>query len=216
MLIFNITAMKKNKILSILGLIALISFSGCSPEDDIKNPYLRPMIFMEDFSAGAADNTELDTPGWENISEEGTAKWKSQVYSGNAYAEFTGYRYAPEIPDAVNIGWLVSPKIDMDAQEGEKLEFLASQSYVSNAANSLEVLIATDYDGTNLTTANWQSVGAMLPTTSSTYFEFIKSGVIDLSAYTGKINIAFKVKGSGTNTALDGGYQIDDIRIYNN
>lgn len=204
--------MKKNKILSILGLIALISFSGCSPEDDIKNPYLRPMIFMEDFSVGAADNTELDTPRWENIAEEGTTKWKSQVYSGNAYAEFTPFQSS----DVVSIGWLVSPKIDMDAQEGEKLEFLASQSYVSNSANSLEVLIATDYDGTNLTTANWQSVGATLPTTSSTYFEFIKSGVIDLSAYTGKINIAFKVKGSGTNTALDGGYQIDNIRIYNN
>jgi hypothetical protein len=212
MLIFNITAMKKNKILSILGLIAFISLSGCSPEDDIKNPYLRPMIFMEDFSAGAADNTELDTPRWENIAEVGATKWKAQVYSGNAYAEFTPFQST----DVISIGWLVSPKIDMDAQEGEKLEFIASQSYVSNSANSLEVLIATDYDGTNLTTANWQSIGAMLPSTSSTYFEFIKSGVIDLSTYTGSINIAFKVKGSGTNTALDGGYQIDDIRIYNN
>jgi hypothetical protein len=115
-----------------------------------------------------------------------------------------------------NIGWLVSPKINMDLQEGEKLQFIASQSYVSNAANSLEVLIATDYDGTNLTTANWQPAGATLPSTSSAYFLFIESGVIDLSAYTGSINIAFKVKGSGTNTSLDGGYQIDNIRIYNN
>lgn len=212
MLIFNITAMKRNKILSILGLTAFLSLSGCSPEDDIKTPYLRPMIFMEDFSAGALDDITLVTPGWENIAETGTAKWKTQEYSGNAYAEFTSYQSG----ELTNIGWLVSPKINMDAQEGEKLEFIASQSYVSNSANSLEVLIATDYDGTNLTTANWQSAGAILPSTSSTYFLFIKSGVIDLSGYTGNINIAFKVKGSGTNTALDGGYQIDNIRIYNN
>ena len=46
------------------------------------------------------------------------------------------------------------------------------------------------------------------------YFEFIKSGEIDLSAYKGNINIAFKVKGSGTNNALDGSYQVDAIRIY--
>jgi hypothetical protein len=208
--------MKINKTLSVLGLITFLSLSGCSPEDDIKNPYLRPVVFLEDFSAGAADNTVLDVPGWENIAEVGTAKWKEQVYSGNAYAEFTGYRYLPELPDAVNIGWLISPKINMDAQEGELLEFSASQSYVTSAANSLEVLIATDYDGTNLTTANWQPVPATLPTTSATYFAFIKSGIIDLSGYTGSINIAFKVKGSGTNTALDGGYQIDNIRIYTN
>jgi hypothetical protein len=53
-----------------------------------------------------------------------------------------------------------------------------------------------------------------LPTTSSPYFEFIKSGEIDLSAYKGNINIAFKVKGSGTNNALDGSYQVDAIRVY--
>lgn len=212
MLIFNITVMKRNKILSILGLITFLSLSGCSPEDDIKTPYLRPMIFMEDFSVGGMDDVTLVTPGWENIAEVGTARWKAQVYSGNAYAEFTSYQSG----ELTNIGWLVSPKINMDLQEGEKLQFIASQSYVSNAANSLEVLIATDYDGTNLTTANWQPAGATLPSTSSAYFLFIESGVIDLSAYTGSINIAFKVKGSGTNTSLDGGYQIDNIRIYNN
>lgn len=204
--------MKINKTLAILGLVSMVTLSGCSPEDDIKNPTLEPMIFSEDFSVGAIDNVILATEGWENIAEVGTAKWKTQEYSGNTYAEFTTFQSG----EAVNVGWLVSPKIDMDANEGEKLQFQASQSFVTSAANSLEVLIATDYDGTNLTTANWQPVPATLPNTSSTYFAFIKSGVIDLSTYTGKINLAFKVKGSGTNTALDGSYQIDEIRIYNN
>lgn len=204
--------MKINKTLAILGLVSMVTLSGCSPEDDIKNPTFSPMIFSEDFSVGAIDNVVLATEGWENIAEVGTAKWKTQEYSGNTYAEFTTFQSG----EAVNVGWLVSPKIDMDANEEEKLQFQASQSFVTSAANSLEVLIATDYDGTNLTTANWQPVPATLPNTSSTYFAFIKSGVIDLSTYTGKINLAFKVKGSGTNTALDGSYQIDEIRIYNN
>ena len=102
----------------------------------------------------------------------------------------------------------------MDTFEGEILQFQASQSFVSSSANSLEVLIATNYTGNNLATANWEPVNANLPTTSSPYFEFIKSGEIDLSAYKGNINIAFKVKGSGTNNALDGSYQVDAIRIY--
>lgn len=203
--------MKTNKIVSILGLVALLSFSGCSPEDDIRNPNLRPVLFSEDFAAGAVDNVILTTEGWENIAEVGTAKWKTQVYSGNAYAEFSSFQSG----NLSNIAWLISPKINLDNTENEVLQFQSSQSYVSSAANSLEVLIATDYDGTNLTTANWQpAAGAVLPTITSTYFAFMKSGEVDLSGYTGSINIAFKVKGSGTNSALDGSYQIDDIKVY--
>lgn len=203
--------MKINKIVSILGLVALLSFSGCSPEDDIKNPNLRPVLFSEDFAVGAVDNTVLNTVGWENIAEVGTAKWKEQIYSGNAYAEFTSFQSG----NLVNIAWLISPKINLDATENEVLQFQAAQSFVSSSANSLEVLIATDYDGTNLTTANWQSAtGAILPTSTSPFFAFINSGEIDLSSYTGSINIAFKVKGSGTNQALDGTYQIDNVNVY--
>jgi hypothetical protein len=117
--------------------------------------------------------------------------------------------------EAVNVGWLISPTINMDLNPSEILTFKASQSFVTSASNSLEVLIATDYNGSNLTTANWQPLSATLPTTSSAYFAFIPSGEIDLSTYTGNVSIAFKVTGSGTNSALDGSYQVDDIKIYN-
>ena len=202
--------MKTNHFLPILGSIIFILTTSCSPEDDIKNPDFNPLIFSEDFSKGAVDNTILNLEGWKNIAEVGNAKWKTQIYSGNPYAEFSSFQSG----DAVNIGWLVSPNINMDTTNGEILQFQASQSFVSSGANSLEVLIATDYNGDNLTTANWQPITAKLPTTSSPYFEYVNSGEIDLSSYTGKINIAFKVKGSGTNTALDGSYQVDAIRVY--
>ena len=202
--------MKTNNFLTILGCIIFLLTTSCSPEDDIKNPDFNPLVFSEDFSKGAVDNVVLNLEGWNNIAEVGTAKWKTQIYSGNPYAEFSSFQSG----DVVNIGWLVSPVINMDTFEGEILQFQASQSFVSSSANSLEVLIATNYNGTNLATANWEPVNANLPTTSSPYFEFIKSGEIDLSAYKGNINIAFKVKGSGTNNALDGSYQVDAIRIY--
>ena len=202
--------MKTNNFLTILGCIIFLLTTSCSPENDIKNPDFNPLVFSEDFSKGAVDNVVLNLEGWNNIAEVGTAKWKTQIYSGNPYAEFSSFQSG----DVVNIGWLVSPVINMDAFEGEILQFQASQSFVSSSANSLEVLIATNYTGNNLTTANWEPVNANLPTTSSPYFEFIKSGEIDLSAYKGNINIAFKVKGSGTNNALDGSYQVDAIRIY--
>jgi hypothetical protein len=202
--------MKTNNFLTILGCIIFLLVTSCSPEDDIKNPDLNPLVFSEDFSKGAVDNAVLNLEGWNNIAEVGTAKWKTQIYSGNPYAEFSSFQSG----DVVNISWLVSPVINMDTYKGEILQFQASQSFVSSSANSLEVLIATNYNGTNLATANWEPVNANLPTISSPYFEFIKSGEIDLSAYKGNINIAFKVKGSGTNNALDGSYQVDAIRIY--
>ena len=202
--------MKTNHFLPILGSIIFLLTTSCSPEDDIKNPDFNPLIFSEDFSKGAIDNTILALEGWKNIAEVGNVKWKSQIYSGNPYAEFSSY----QSNDAVNIGWLISPDINMDTTDGEILQFQASQSFVSSGANSLEVFIATDFNGNNLTTANWQPITAKLPTTSSPPFEYVNSGEIDLSSYTGKINIAFKVKGSGTNTTLDGSYQVDAIRVY--
>ena len=202
--------MKTNKILQILGFVAIVSLSGCSPEDDIRNPNFAPLIFSEDYAVGAVDNTILDTPNWTNFAEVGTVQWKEQIFSGNPYAEFSSFQSG----QVTNVGWLVSPSIDLDATDNEILVFRSSQSFVTSAANSLEVLISTDFDGTNVATANWEPLPATLPTTTSTYFAFIKSGEIDLSGYEGTVNIAFKVKGSGTNTALDGSYQVDDIRVY--
>lgn len=202
--------MKANKTLLILGFVSLVSLIGCSPEDDIKNPNLSPLIFTEDFAIGAVDNTILDSQGWINFAEVGTAKWKEQIYSGNAYAEFSSFQSG----DATNVAWLISPSINLDQYDNEMFVFRASQSYVTSGANSLEILISSDFNGTNVTTANWEPLSATLPTLSSVYFEFIKSGEIDLSGYTGNVHLAFKVKGSGTNTALDGSYQVDDIRVF--
>jgi hypothetical protein len=54
------------------------------------------------------------------------------------------------------------------------------------------------------------------PLSFDTNFDFFSSGLIDLSAYANQdIYLAFKVKGSGTNTSLDGTYSIDNVRIIN-
>lgn len=202
--------MKTIKSLFLLIGIAMVSLTSCSPEKDITNPRLTNVILSEDFSIGAVDNTLLTTAGWINVAETGTTRWKFQIYSSNAYAEFSSF----QSPDPVCVSWLISPSFDLDQSENEKLVFESAQSYVSSSANSLEVLIATNFNGTNVATANWQPLSAILPTTTSAYFVFIKSGVIDLSGFSGKVNIGFRVKGSGTNPALDGSYQIDNIRVF--
>ena len=201
--------MKINTIKTILfSAIVATAFTSCTNDDDFEIHKYRDVIFSEDFSENAVDNQLLVTPNWLNIAEVGAVRWKAQIYQGNAYAEFSSY----QSQDVTNIGWLISPEIDMDQHENEKLLFRAAQSFVSSAANSLQVLVSNDFDGTNIANATWVPLNPTLPTTTSPYFEFIKSGEVDLSSFTGKIRLGFKVKG-GKDNAIDGTYQVDNIRI---
>ncbi|SDJ32471.1 choice-of-anchor J domain-containing protein [Flavobacterium noncentrifugens] len=204
--------MKTNSVKALfLAVLTAGMLTSCVGDDDTVLPNYKPVIFGEDFELNAVDNTLLALPGWLNYNELGSSRWTSQYYSSNNYAEYSSFNSG----DAVNIGWLITPSITLGAHPNEKLLFQSAQSYVTNTANTLEVLISTDFDGTvaNVTTAHWTPLSANFPTTTSTYFAFLKSGDVDLSSYSGPVHIAFRVKGSGTNTNLDGSYQIDNLRI---
>lgn len=165
-------------------------------------------IISEDFQS-AIHNTNLDFPGWTNFAEEGAWVWRERVYSGNGYTEFSTYNS----PDDVNIAWLISPGVDLDAQENEFLNFKMAQHHLQSDLNTAEVFISTDFDGSNVLGATWTSVSANLPSQSNSWYQFVDSGLIDLSSYSGTLHVAFKVTGSGTDQTLDGAYQLDDFTI---
>ena len=187
---------------------ALTALMAVSCDDDTSLPPYDKLPLSQDFSDGL-DNTDLVTKGWLNYAEAGKAIWKIQIYSSNGYAEFSPYASG----DVSNIGWLVSPSFNLPEGHARKLRFDVSQSYVTSAANKLEVFISKDFNGTDVKAATWIPLKAAIPGTSATYFAFMSSGNIDLSAYSGDLHIAYKVTGSGTNTALDGAYQIDNVTI---
>lgn len=181
-------------------------------EADVKMENKRATpFFIENFQS-VTDKANLSLPGWANIVEEGKLFWRSSVLDGNGYAEFaiSGTRVD------LNIAWLVSPKIDMDLHEKEILTFRTAQLGldVDSPLNALEIYIATNFDGLNVNKANWIRVDAALPKQATGENVFIGSGKIDLSAYKGKINIAFRYVGSGKNLALDGGFLLDDVQIF--
>jgi len=165
-----------------------IDFSGnrCDP------------VFEESFNS-ATDNTDLNIAGWLNYAQEGSELWSEQVYSGNGYAEFSAYNSG----DSSNIGWLISPGIDMDAQEGEMLNFQTEYAYPDSGHYPLEVFVSTDFNGTTdgIVTATWIALDDALiahPDVTDDWFTWIDSGSIDLSSYTGTLYIAFKYTGSDT------------------
>lgn len=168
-------------------------------------------FFVQDFQS-VSDGTNLSLPGWSNIREKGAIFWKGGITSTNGYAEFliTGTKVAS------NIVWLISPKIDMDLHTNETLSFRTAQHHldVDSPLNTLEVYISKNFDGVNIKPLEWTRLAAKIPNQATPWNEFVGSGAIDLSGYTGKINIAFKYIGSGTNLALDGAFQVDDVQIY--
>jgi len=168
-------------------------------------------FFAENFETIVA-NTNINLAGWSNIVQKGSLYWKGSVYSGNGCAEYaiSGTKVAS------NVGWLISPKIDLDTHTGEILTFRAAQHHldVDSPLNALDVFISNNFDGVNISSATWIPLKANLPTQATPWYQFVGSGGIDLSSYKGKVNIAFRYTGSGKTLTLDGAFQIDDVQIY--
>ena len=166
-------------------------------EDVIFNDFRCDPVFEETFNT-AIDNTNLNIPNWINYAEAGDQLWTEQVYSGNGYAEFTAYNTG----NTSNIGWLISPGIDMDAQEGEVLNFQTEYSYPDAGHYPLEVFVSTDFNGeeSGIAAATWEPLTVTIahPDNTNDWFTWVDSGTVDLSMYTGTLYIAFKYTGSDT------------------
>ena len=113
-----------------------------STDDVLFNDARCDPVFEESFNS-ATDNTNLNIANWINYAEAGTELWTEQVYGGNGYAEFSAYATG----ESSNIGWLISPGIDMDAQDGEVLNFQTEYAYPDTGHYPLEVFVSTDFNG---------------------------------------------------------------------
>jgi hypothetical protein len=94
------------------------------------------------------------------------------------------------------------------------MSFQSQHNFLRSRDNSLQLLVSTDFDGTNVKLASWIDIPVKTPTPDNPRFTDINSGEIDLSEFKGTLYFAFRVKGSGTNSNLGGTYQIDNINIY--
>jgi hypothetical protein len=182
-----------------------------SENDLIMNGKRSVPFFAEDFQS-VKNNVNFALPGWSNIVEKATKLWKSMVYAGNGYAEFN----TTSTTAAENIAWLVSPKINLTGYKNAVLSFRSAQHdlKIDSPLNTLEIYVSTNFDGSSVTKAKWTKLEAKVPTLSTPSREFISSGGIDLSAYTGNINIAFRYVGSGKDKTLNGAFMVDDVKIF--
>jgi len=186
-------------------------FTGCVGDDDFALAPFDELAYSENFEE-AVDGTVLDIQGWTNFAQSGAKKWTEERFplsDGNGYAEFSTFNSG----DATNVAWLVSPAINIDGT-GKNISFDAAQHHLDSPSNTLEVFVSSDFNGTDVAAATWTELEATLPTQADDWYDFINSGPVSLAAYSGNIYIAFKVKGSGTDTTLDGAYQIDNLKLF--
>lgn len=181
--------------------------TSCVNDDDFEIPALRPIIYSEDFNE-IDYNMNFDYADWTNFAEAGTKMWIEREYQNDGYIQFSSYGSG----EASNIGWAISPALDMDAFTGEVLTFKSATNFVDNPSNKLEVFVSSDYDGTNVLAATWIQLNAIVANDTTNGYTYVSSGNIDLSSYTGTLHLAFKVTGNGT--SLDGLFQVDKIKIY--
>lgn len=196
---------------NILKTSLMLSFSlalltSCVNDDETALPTLKVPFYSENFDE-VDFNEVLDYENWTNYAEAGTKQWIEREFDDDGYAQFSSYLSG----NPSNIGWLISPPVDLTGMSNVKMSFQSASNFIENSANKLEVYVSSNYDGTNVLAATWTKVDANVADDTTNDYLYVPSGEIDLSAYTGQIHIAFKATGSNT---LDGLFQVDKLNVY--
>ena len=170
-------------------------------------------IFNDSFES-QTNNNLITGNGWTNYMQEGSEGWEAYTSGGtNASLGRSARMRAQGSGNPINVAWLITPAIDLDAQDGETLVFKTSNSF-ANGSN-LEVLYSTDWDGNeaNIISATWGDLPAAYIVQDDDFFgAWLNSGNVDLSCASGTVYIAFKYTGADQEN-FDGAYELDDISI---
>ncbi|GGD20085.1 hypothetical protein GCM10011368_22460 [Hyunsoonleella pacifica] len=170
-------------------------------------------LFFEDFES-QGNNRPIEGNGWTNYTETGTEAWEgwSSTSTNSSLGRSCRFQSGGS-GDVSNIGWLITPAINLDAQDGETLRFKTSNSRADSSF--MEVFFAEDWDGTEAGVANatWQILSdAYVVKDSDSFVEWLPSRTVDLSCLSGTIHIAFKYTGGGQDS-FDGVYELDDVSV---
>ncbi|HKJ42481.1 MAG TPA: choice-of-anchor J domain-containing protein [Sunxiuqinia sp.] len=155
-------------------------------------------IFSFDFTDDLGDFTP--------ISITGDQVWIQDSYSGDGYAKMSGYAGG----NVDNEDWLISPQIDLTGSTNTTFNVTQTAKYVNDKWDQLSIMISTDYNGTDPTSATWTTLTLPnLPTGND--WTYVNSGDVDLSAFDGeKIYIAMKYV---SNADVAATWEITDLAV---
>jgi endonuclease I len=115
--------------------------------------------------------------------------------------------------DAACNDWLITPSLNLDEYQEEKLTFKTWTRYSDTYYPPLEVKYSANYtEGTDPGTATWNTLSCTLSAEDSQ--AWTSSGEIDLSQISGNnIHIAFHYTSSGSGGGTSSWWKVDDVVI---
>lgn len=169
----------------------------------------------QDFSDVTSDNTDYSNPSWLNINEQGNRFWRGRIFGGtDKYLRATGFAGTGVSVPATE-SWLITPPVQTSATP--TLSFRSAQAFWTHTSQDpFKVYISVDYDGCEIADATWTEItGFAEPTSSTSNYQWVNSGTINLAAYlpsgyTGNYHIGFRYFSVETQTTT---IDIDDINI---
>ena len=152
----------------------------------------------------------ISLANWINFASAGTKNWTS-TGTTNKNARFSAFSSNVSFQQASNIGWLITPALNLDASTNEVISWRRNVGFVTGTIK-LEVLYSTNYAGSgDPTSASWNLLvdDATLATTS-----FSNSSPISLNSIAGtSVYIAFKYTGGYSPVINTTQYNLDNILI---
>jgi PKD repeat protein len=116
---------------------------------------------------------------------EDAQNWLSSSYNGTGFAKISCYNADEPCDD-----WMIR-SVDLSKGSDHVLNFDSAYKYGTNPLDQIRLLVSTDFDGVDVTTATWVDLTAEAAWSAGN-FVFVNSGDIDLSAYSGRsLFIAF-------------------------
>lgn len=142
--------------------------------------------------------------GWTLKTLKGNKDWSMRLFSGNVYTTISGYNGTAPFDS-----WLISPMINADKLASKVVSFRSQVNGYGSTTSKFEVYVLSSNDPE---TATKTQLNPALPTApASGYSEWVNSGNLDLSSFTGKIYIAFRYTAeSDANYAT---WCFDDLKI---
>jgi hypothetical protein len=175
-----------------------------------------PKVLLNEDFENIITNTEIAISGWKNIAESGAKPYQGKLFSNNHYAEIN----ALASNQASVISWLISPPVNLSNSANEILSFQTKDGFDNGAV--LQAYISTNYDGSNIPSkAKWVLLKANISkgSVSGLAADWVASGNISLSGYSGAVFIAFRYEGADPVSVANKhttSFQIDNVRIVGN
>ncbi len=152
---------------------------------------------LSDAFAAASKYKRLDAEGWFTEAIHGGVFWTTKEDQSAKYIQATGFSTGQDNIET----WAVTPGLNLNAASRKNFTFHSKRGHSKD--ENFTVLISSDFDYTKgVAAAQWIELTPVLAeAVAKDYSKWKSAGDIDLSAYAGKVHIAFKYVGNSTDAS---------------